>query len=475
MAVQRTDHGAIGFRARPNLAPVQGSFPLLADARCTTTHTHTYTSTSTLNTTTLIPYPTSSRLSHSPTSHGLIALRSSIMNLSFSGRRKNSEPTPPTAFYSSTAKPPHHQRNLTSPSPAAATSSTSLDRPTHSRHYSSGNHYLAQDPPRVYQSFSAAQSQGYLGRSTPYQAHVEPPPLDLYGLRNTNQLARLQDKLYRPAPGQHAYSESAKPPGSNRRLRKSTSFLLGSSTSIMNNHTIRQMDKPFPSPRNRLSDDSSNSQKPGRKKSGISQFVKGVLGSPRKPEISLPEQPVHLTHVGYDNATGEFTVSEYTTHLRLTTIDSSVPTLLLTSTFTDHATLYRVFLRSGNKSLKAVALPKKNKLRTPRPFTTPSRFGSKSTRTKPIKLTTNSRMLALRQTHSNVIGDRQMPLKAARMLMAVDLSLAHRRARGFLRIMRVASSTPEPRQCLQAQGRPVPQQASNPYRLTVIQLRARRH
>ena len=40
----------------------------------------------------------------------------------------------------------------------------------------------------------------------------------------------------------------------------------------------------------------------------MSQVLKDMLGSPRKPQISLPENPVHLTHVGYDNSTGEFTV-----------------------------------------------------------------------------------------------------------------------------------------------------------------------
>lgn len=44
-----------------------------------------------------------------------------------------------------------------------------------------------------------------------------------------------------------------------------------------------------------------------RKKSGFSKFVNNVLGSPR-PNISSPTQPVHLTHVDYDNVTGQFIV-----------------------------------------------------------------------------------------------------------------------------------------------------------------------
>jgi p21-activated kinase 1 len=33
-----------------------------------------------------------------------------------------------------------------------------------------------------------------------------------------------------------------------------------------------------------------------------------LLGSPRTIKISLPGNPIHLTHVGYDNETGQFTV-----------------------------------------------------------------------------------------------------------------------------------------------------------------------
>ena len=46
-----------------------------------------------------------------------------------------------------------------------------------------------------------------------------------------------------------------------------------------------------------------------RKKSGFSSFVNGMLGSPRNIKISAPENPVHMIHVGYDNVTGQFTVS----------------------------------------------------------------------------------------------------------------------------------------------------------------------
>ncbi|OJJ45506.1 hypothetical protein ASPZODRAFT_144135 [Penicilliopsis zonata CBS 506.65] len=54
--------------------------------------------------------------------------------------------------------------------------------------------------------------------------------------------------------------------------------------------------------------DEGNVKPPGRsKKSSFSSFVTSMLGSPRNIKISAPENPVHVTHVGYDNQTGQFT------------------------------------------------------------------------------------------------------------------------------------------------------------------------
>jgi p21-activated kinase 1 len=46
-----------------------------------------------------------------------------------------------------------------------------------------------------------------------------------------------------------------------------------------------------------------------RKKTGLSGFMNSLVGSQKKPAISAPENPVHVTHVGYDSSTGQFTVS----------------------------------------------------------------------------------------------------------------------------------------------------------------------
>ncbi|KAI0477858.1 Pkinase-domain-containing protein [Xylariaceae sp. FL0804] len=55
--------------------------------------------------------------------------------------------------------------------------------------------------------------------------------------------------------------------------------------------------------------DEAKEPKPGvlRKKSGFSGLMSTLVGSPKKPLISAPENPVHVTHVGYDSSTGQFT------------------------------------------------------------------------------------------------------------------------------------------------------------------------
>ncbi|EME88094.1 uncharacterized protein MYCFIDRAFT_48302 [Pseudocercospora fijiensis CIRAD86] len=60
------------------------------------------------------------------------------------------------------------------------------------------------------------------------------------------------------------------------------------------------------SPRQRYSDEGKEA-KVLKKKSGFSSLMSSLVGAPRKPTISAPENPVHVTHVGYDQETGEFT------------------------------------------------------------------------------------------------------------------------------------------------------------------------
>ncbi|KAM7191566.1 putative Serine/threonine-protein kinase [Rhypophila sp. PSN 637] len=77
---------------------------------------------------------------------------------------------------------------------------------------------------------------------------------------------------------------------------------------VMNEKPLAlRMDSGTTSKRN--SDESKESKMPGmlRKKSAFSGFMNSLVGSPKKPTISAPENPVHVTHVGYDSTTGQFT------------------------------------------------------------------------------------------------------------------------------------------------------------------------
>ncbi|KAL2203145.1 Pkinase-domain-containing protein [Sarocladium strictum] len=72
---------------------------------------------------------------------------------------------------------------------------------------------------------------------------------------------------------------------------------------------IRGTDSPPMGNVKRFSDDGRDlkSTMLRKKTGGLSGFVNSLVGSPKKPAISAPENPVHVTHVGYDSATGVFT------------------------------------------------------------------------------------------------------------------------------------------------------------------------
>ncbi|KAF2713869.1 Pkinase-domain-containing protein [Pleomassaria siparia CBS 279.74] len=133
----------------------------------------------------------------------------------------------------------------------------------------------------------------------------------------------------RPSPPQHhihsnnpptstlSSSSSSAPPHKSPKLRASASFTFSHSHS----KPFSAMDTPprsdsggAKSPRQRYSAEGDGSTKNrksdgGKKKSslGFSTFMSNMLGSPRRPTISTPTNPMHVTHVSIDNETGEFT------------------------------------------------------------------------------------------------------------------------------------------------------------------------
>jgi p21-activated kinase 1 len=122
-----------------------------------------------------------------------------------------------------------------------------------------------------------------------------------------------RNTLRRPPPPPLTYTNSGtmgssfKPPP----LRQSQSFSVGDRAtppSPPKAQTSTNMDRP-----KRAADDIKPLAAVGRKKSGFSQFMNTMLGSPKRAtaapvEISKPSNYVHVTHVGFDFDTGQFTV-----------------------------------------------------------------------------------------------------------------------------------------------------------------------
>lgn len=121
----------------------------------------------------------------------------------------------------------------------------------------------------------------------------------------TTKQPGYQSSLRRPAPPPLAHTSPS--------LRQSASFSSprGDASMGMSEKMggARIGENQLISPK-RYSDEAREA-KPGavlRKKSGFSGLVSSLVGSPKKPVISAPENPVHVTHVGYDSSTGQFTV-----------------------------------------------------------------------------------------------------------------------------------------------------------------------
>ncbi|OGE48874.1 hypothetical protein PENARI_c025G02245 [Penicillium arizonense] len=108
------------------------------------------------------------------------------------------------------------------------------------------------------------------------------------------------------APGPRSQHQSPDNRG-RHSLRQSASFTT--LTQRMDPFAHRETERAANA--KRYSDDGNAPPAPRTrqsKKASFSRFVDSMLGSPgRNMKISAPENPVHVTHVGYDNQTGQFT------------------------------------------------------------------------------------------------------------------------------------------------------------------------
>ena len=208
-------------------------------------------------------------------------------------RQPSSSQSPTSSHDSHRRTPSYHtssssslDRSPNTPSGSQFGNQTSLD--AYSEAYSNRHRY------------SARQS---LDEKSPDEFNAHPGTLTQL---DSTKASGYQNSLRRPGPPPLSYTTpNAKMISPS--LRQSASFSIGD-RSISNNGTPPDTETGS-STSKRYSDEARNST-PWKKKSGISSFIGSVLGSPRSNsvKISAPENPVHVTHVGFDNETGQFTV-----------------------------------------------------------------------------------------------------------------------------------------------------------------------
>lgn len=208
---------------------------------------------------------------------------------------------------SSSAQTHTHTRQITSPNPAIYSSSnSSLDRQISApSSIIPGSEFNAPGPGR-----SASSST-----QTSFNSHTSPNH-DLIGapFDGSSILSRMdstkgsgyQNALRRPPPPPLSHT-SPDPRLMSPPLRQSASFSAGDRMSEKSGPRVSENQLISPK---RYSDETKDAKgSMMRKKSGFSGFLSNIgVGSPRGLKISAPENPVHVTHVGYDNQTGQFTV-----------------------------------------------------------------------------------------------------------------------------------------------------------------------
>ncbi|KAK3941680.1 putative Serine/threonine-protein kinase [Diplogelasinospora grovesii] len=124
----------------------------------------------------------------------------------------------------------------------------------------------------------------------------------------TKSPAQHQQQFHRPAPPPLSRTSPSVRAMGPPPLRQSASFSMSEQPAMNEKSSAPKAESA--TLLKRYSDETKETTKmPGvlRKKSGFSGFMNSLVGSPKKPLISAPENPVHVTHVGYDSNTGQFT------------------------------------------------------------------------------------------------------------------------------------------------------------------------
>ncbi|KAF2202806.1 Pkinase-domain-containing protein [Delitschia confertaspora ATCC 74209] len=267
---------------------------------------------------------------HSSVQHPPRRLRKQPPPVAYNNHKLRRSPSAPT--YPSFTSAPHQQyqqtqqrleRSPTLGSPASSaqpgSAASSLYRkPSQSPideypspHGDSSNTYL---PPSYVYTPPASSSQHSLTvtvdkRPTP---ELIGAPFDAQAIYKNIESSQSSHPPPRPPHPQHCYTAHSTTDAARYKsptLRQSASF--SAIARKMETITPPRSDGGSKSPRQRYSDDADTQKKRksdgGKKKGTFSSFMNSMLGSPRRPTISTPTNPMHVTHVSIDNETGEYT------------------------------------------------------------------------------------------------------------------------------------------------------------------------
>lgn len=170
-----------------------------------------------------------------------------------------------------------------SPAPSSPRSRNSLHKPQPVRKHSTPKTNLDTDP--------------FAATSSPMAAGTAPPPrpsrantanlTDLFPTQGNLSRHRLSDPVMSPHTPNHSHSDSPEP---------------------QNIPPLPPIpDTPSVPPQTASGIRSRSGTTATKSKKGMFNFMSDLLNSSKRLEISTPYDPVHLTHVGFNSSTGEFT------------------------------------------------------------------------------------------------------------------------------------------------------------------------
>lgn len=238
--------------------------------------------------------------------------RTPTSNASNSSSPRHPPPPPPTNTTTVLSNPSHNNPRSLNPSPVipAGPEFTGLSfshLPTVGANPARRDHYRLSDPHNdnnngtTHRRLNSRASEEFIGA-----------PFDGSAILNRIEATKSPTKsptnaLHRPILAPTAYT-SPDTRFADLPLRQSASFSPADRMTSEKSQGSKPSESQLPGSK-RFSDETKETRITVlRKKSGFTGFMSGLVGSPKKPQISAPENPVHVTHVGYDSNTGQFTV-----------------------------------------------------------------------------------------------------------------------------------------------------------------------